>query len=105
MKEGQCQSYQLASQSLCSDLLLYSRFQGARHEGENVMEYRTVGEGVQEKESEDERESEEDDSFYGDAYNLEEKEDVGLVKGEEEGGVVHLVHGWIQQNQPEKVSD
>jgi hypothetical protein len=69
------------------------------------MEYRTVGEGVQEKESEDERESEEDDSFYGDAYNLEEKEDVGLVKGEEEGGVVHLVHGWIQQNQPEKVSD
>jgi hypothetical protein len=103
VKEGQCQSYQLASQSLCSDLLLHSRFQGARHEGGNVMEYRTVGEGLKEKESEDESE-EDDDSFNGDAYNLEEKEDVGLVKGEE-GGVVHLVHGWIQQNQPEKVSD
>ena len=102
MKEAQCQSYQMASQSLCSDLLLH-RIQGVRHEGGNVMEYRTVGEGLKEKESEDESE-EDDDSFNGDAYNLEEKEDVGLVKGEE-GGVVHLVHGWIQQNQPQKVSD
>jgi hypothetical protein len=58
------------------------------------MEYRTVGE-----ESEDE-----DDEVNEEAYEMGRVEDVGLMK-EEQAGVAHLIHGWIQQKQPSKVSD
>jgi hypothetical protein len=99
VKAAQCKIYQLATQSLCSDVRLHSRIQGGRHERNNVMEYKRVGEEV-EVESEDE-----DELVNKDAYEMEGREDVGLVTDEEQGGVVHLVHGWVQQNQPSKVSD
>jgi hypothetical protein len=72
------------------------------------MEYRSQGVEVESEDDEDlvngeayEMEGMEE----GEGYEMEGIEEVGLVKDEEQGGVVHLVHGWIQQNQPNKVSD
>ena len=45
---------------------------------------------------------EDDDDINIDAYAPTESDDTTIPKTEQ-GGVAHLVHGWIQQRQPEKV--
>ena len=92
MKAGLCKNYQLATQSLCSDVRLHSRSQGGRHENQDFMEYGRVKDGSDDSDS--------DDLMNRKAYEMSE-----LVKDEERVGVAHLVHGWIQQGQAEKVRD
>ena len=52
-----------------------------RHEGGSTMTFERQNEGL----------------FNPDAY--EKTEDMEKTKHGEQGGVAHLVHGWIQQNQ------
>jgi hypothetical protein len=98
--------YQLACQSLCADTPLHTQFDAAQHEGVQVMTYRVETDGGEKKRAGDEKEDEEEDrdtdSEAYDAYDMGESENSGLVQ-DEQAGVLHLVHGWIQQNQPRKV--
>ena len=99
-KENLCKSYQLAAQSLCSDVSLHTRQDRTRHEGVNVMEYSTEAGSMEKGKGKQVYQDEDEDR---DAYDLEDSRNSGLVRNEQ-AGVVHLVHGWIQQGQPQKVS-
>jgi hypothetical protein len=101
-----CEVYQLVCQSLCADAPLHTRFDRTRHEGAQVMTYRVETDGGEKKRAGNEKEGEEEDrdtdSEGYDAYEMGEWENSGLVE-DEQAGVLHLVYGWIQQNQPRKV--
>lgn len=70
LQPNQCEAYKVACQSLCSVMPLHARQDSTRHLGDSIMSY--------------ERED------NPDAYEAS-------LHGEQ-GGVCHLVHGWIQQN-------
>lgn len=107
-KHDLCKAYQLACQALCSDAPLHTRKDPTRHEAGNVMQYSTEagsskgkGKGklvVYNNDNYEEGNGDEDAR-----YDLEDFADTGLVRNEQ-AGVLHLVHGWIQQKQPEKVT-
>ena len=80
LQEKECKTYQLACQSLCSSLPLHTMVDDTRHEGGSTMVYQRE-EGL---------------------VNPEAYETTATAQGEQ-GGVAHLVHGWIQQNQVEGV--
>ena len=90
VKKPLCEIYQLATQSLCSDAPLHTRFDQTRHEDIKIMKYI-----IEEK-------KDESDEINPEAYDAEELEDTGLTQ-DEQAGVLHLLHGWIQRNQPNKV--
>jgi hypothetical protein len=77
LQQKQCQAYQVACQSLGAVLPLHLRQDKTRHDGNSTIVY--------EKEKKDP-----DSEVNLDAY----EPDLHV----EQGGVAHLVHGWIQQN-------
>lgn len=90
LQQEQCEVYQLACQSLCSGLPLQPDFvKKKRHEGPGILTYKQEGLGGGEISNPD-------------AYDDEDIENSGVEKNEQ-AGVAHLVHAWIQQNQKTKV--
>lgn len=107
---------------------MHNTFDNTRHEGKNTMKYTgatgkkpesessDMDESEDEMEvddedctpqtessdSEDESEDDDKDEINGEAYDNNELEGNGVQKSEQ-AGVLHLVHGWTQQAQPEKV--
>ena len=61
------------------------------------MKFSTKGKNKETPDQDQDHEGEDED-----AYNLQDLEGTGLTQ-DEQAGVLHLVHGWIQQNQPKKV--
>ncbi|KAJ2911983.1 hypothetical protein MD484_g8435, partial [Candolleomyces efflorescens] len=95
-----CRIYQLATQALCANMTPNLRMDRVRHEGVNFMEYRgpsrTDG-GVHPVASVD-------GNMVPDHPAYDEANPAGSgVLETETAGVLHLVHGWIQQGQPAKV--
>ncbi|KAF8956760.1 hypothetical protein BDZ97DRAFT_1955762 [Flammula alnicola] len=95
-----CERYQLACQSLCADVPLHSRFDNTRHEGTNIMKYKT-DDDMEIDSGSDMPDDSNEEEVNPKAYDLMDTQNSGLEKGEQ-AGVVHLVHGWIQQGQPLK---
>ncbi|KAJ2932938.1 hypothetical protein H1R20_g4175, partial [Candolleomyces eurysporus] len=104
LNENLCLIYQLATQALCSNMTPNLRMDRARHEGINIMQYE--GPSLQAGSA-----LPGDASCAlvgGDNVPLEEhpaydanSSNSGVLENER-AGVLHLVHGWIQQGQPEK---
>lgn len=63
-----------------------------------------VNPGADEPDNLSEEDESEDSEVNPGAYQLDNLLDNGL-EVEEEAGVLHLAHGWIQQGQPKKVSE
>lgn len=93
---NQCEAYQLASQALCSALPLYSRFDSTRHEGQNIMKFRT--ESGNNNTDKQELAKPDNEEVNPEAYEQEEDESEES-ESKEQAGVAHLVHGWPQQGQ------
>lgn len=89
-QEQQCHAYSIATQALAAGVRLKAR-DNTHHLRAAVMEYHAVTTTDEDMDISDEEAECKD--INPEAYLQYE-----------EAGLVHLVHGWIQQSQPEKVS-
>lgn len=108
LKAAKCEAYQIACQHLSEHVPLHLRVDRMRHGDVNVMEYQSeryedqgeeqeVLEIVFQEEGQDEKV---DKTFLS---QIQQQHAYVLDSQEENAGVAHLVHGWIQQAQKKKV--
>ncbi|RXW19334.1 hypothetical protein EST38_g6528 [Candolleomyces aberdarensis] len=102
LNEKLCRIYQLAAQALCSDMAPNLRMDRTRHEGVNVMQYDAPAQSqTHDLAANDGEDIGVDDGMKNHPAYESDLSNSG-VQEYERAGVVHLVHGWIQQGQPEK---
>jgi hypothetical protein len=84
-------------------MVQYNDFDGQNFNDPNALEY-DEDEGSDPAQEENVDYVDEDDNEINmEAYNTIDLDSNGLQKTEQ-GGVLHLVHGWMQQAHPERVS-